>query len=203
MGRQGKTKITRGESMTIDDLEKFEEIIQVLNETFGNSDRPISDLKMRFYFQTLSDLTIDQLNNGAVNLANIKTVHTFPTPAEIREAAIGKAEDRAVLAFEDLIMAIQAGGYYRSIVFEDGAIVRCIEAMGGWDQVCDWKVEDREWHRKDFMRLYRTFTDKGALPPAKVIGAHEHHNRLNGFEKATPEPLKIGAQKPQLVAVKA
>ncbi len=97
-----------------------------------------------------------------------------------------------MIAFDDLIGAIQSGGHYNSIVFEDGCIVKCIESMGGWEAVCNWEAKDREWHRKEFLKLYPVYEARGPWQEAKVIGAHEAHNALHGYTDHIPEPLRIG-----------
>lgn len=178
--------------MHSNDLEKFAEIMTALNEVYGDPGKPLSPLRMDLYFASLQDLSIEELRQAIGTLAATKTIKTFPLPAEIREAAKGKAEDRALLAFEDLIEGIQTGGYYNSVIFEDGCIVKCIEAMGGWNQVCDWTTSDREWHRKEFVKLYRAYEARGPWQPSKVIGAYEHHNALKGYKEAIPEPIRIG-----------
>ena len=47
--------------MTVDDLEAFGMVMALINETFGDPNKEVSDLKMRFYFQALEDLSIGDL----------------------------------------------------------------------------------------------------------------------------------------------
>jgi len=177
------------------DSERFGEIITVLNEVYGDPSKSLSPLRLEFYFKSLEDLSIEQLNDAAVRIGQTKTFHVLPTPAEIREATQGKSEDRAEFAFEDLVGEIQSGIYCRGAVFEDGAIVKCIEAMGGIEQVSDWRTDDPEWHRKEFIKLYRAYSTRGPWPEDKVIGAHEHRNALHGYtQEFMPPALMVGNQ---------
>jgi len=176
--------------MTIDDMEQFEQIIGVMNETFGDSSRPISDLKMNFYFKTLSDLTIEQLNDASIILANTKTIHTFPTPAEIRQAVEGNPQDKAAVAFDKLIGAVRCVGPYQTVIFDDPAIHAFIQSYGGWEEICDKTVDDWKYMRNEFIRGYNGFTGRTDVP-LQLTGIHDAVNRAKGWSHRIP-PSIIG-----------
>jgi hypothetical protein len=160
----------------------------ILNETFGNPDKAISEIKLDFYFKALSDLTIEEINDATINLANTKTIHTFPTPAEIREAVQGNPETRAIAAFDVLLGAIHDYGANHSVEFQDGVIGKCVEAMGGWMKVCDWPADQRKWNRLEFEKLYKAYSAKAhELGPVKFTGELE----ANG---AAAEVFQIGTR---------
>jgi hypothetical protein len=186
--------------MTKKDLEAFSEIMSSLNEIYGDQQKGVSDLKMKLYFESLRDLTIDQLNHAVVILSRTKKIKTFPLPAEIIEAAVGNAEDEAEAAFEVLLGVIQNIGPYRSVEFQDGIIGRVVEQLGGWEAVNDWAEVDRKWNRKNFCELYRSFVRRGvSSTPVKCVGIHENTNVNNkaimNKEYDMPKPVQIGEQK--------
>jgi hypothetical protein len=172
--------------MTKDDLERFSQIMAVINEVFGNPDRPISDLKMDFYFQTLSDLTIEQLNSAAINLANNKTITVFPTPGQIREAVFGEKGTRAVRAFDQLISTVRKHGAYKTVAFEDKAIMAAIERLGGWIKLCDATTDEWKWIEKDFYKIYQVYEGKDIDAPASLPGIHEQGNFAKGLTIENP-----------------
>lgn len=174
--------------MTNKDLDEFAKIMAALNETYGDSAKPVGDIKMRLYFKALEDLTIEELNAAVVNLLQKKMYHVLPTPAEIIEAAHGNVEDRAAIAFETVINNLN---YYASVEFEDGTIGKVIDAMGGWDVVNDWKEDDRKWNRAEFIKLYKIYDARGPWPVKKFTGAHEAHNALHGYTDHIYPAFKI------------
>jgi hypothetical protein len=141
--------------MTADDLEAFGRVMVLINETYGDPNRAVSDVKLSFYFHVLGDLTIEEIGEAVFNMARTKTCHTFPTPGEIREALPGKAKGCAEKAFTDLIDAIRRVGVYRIPLFEDEVLIATIRALGGWEAVCGWRAEDRHWKRREFLSVYQ------------------------------------------------
>lgn len=178
--------------MTIDDMEHFEQIMGILNETFGDPSKPISDLKMNFYFKALSDLTIEQLNDAAIILANTKVIHTFPIPSEIRQAVEGNPQDKANVAFDKLLGAVRSIGPYQSVSFDDPAIHVFIESYGGWEEICDKTVDEWKYMRNEFVKGYAGYSMRGSSAPLKLAGIHESQNRLNGYDHNAPVAI-IGA----------
>ena len=170
---------------------KFSEIMIVLTDVYGNSEKPVSDLKIEFYFKTLSDLSIEDITMGVTKLMNAKTIHVFPLPAEIREQIQGKIEDRAVEAFDVLLGALHNYGANHSIEFEDGIIGKCVEGLGGWAKVCEWTVENRKWNRIEFEKVYRAYAARGEkIAPVRFAGELE----INGGAR---EAITIGGREEQ------
>lgn len=174
--------------MTIDDMEQFQEIMTVLNESFGDINRPVSDIKMRFYFKALSDLTIDQLNDAAIILANTKVIHTFPTPAEIRQAVEGNPHDQGQIAFDKLITAVRSIGPYQTVIFDDPAIHAFIQSYGGWEEICDKTVEDWKYMRNEFVKGYTGFQRIYDVP-LQLTGIHDAANRCKGIDHCIPPSI--------------
>ncbi len=167
-------------------------VMALINETYGDPSKEVSDMKMRFYFRALEDFSISDLEAAVFHMGRAKTFHTFPTPGEIREALTGKAEDRAALAFDALIDAIHRVGIYRSPNFLDGVTGKVVDAMGGWQAVCNWNVEERQWKRKEFLKIYQAHSVHGSDGSYRCIGEFERTNMLTGHRDRIPEPIAIG-----------
>lgn len=176
--------------MTIDDLEQFQEIMTILNESFGDPAKPVSDIKMRFYFKALSDLTIDQLNDAAIILARTKTIHTFPTPAELIQAVEGNPQEKAAVAFDKLLGAVRSIGPYQTVIFDDPAIHAFVRSYGGWEEICDKTVEEWKFMRNEFIKGYNGLTGRTDVP-LQLTGIHDAVNRAKGWNHRIP-PSIIG-----------
>jgi hypothetical protein len=168
--------------MTIDDMERFQEIMTVLNEVFGDPNKPASDIKMRFYFRALSDLSIEQLNDAAIILANTKTIHTFPIPAEIRQAVEGNPTDKANAAFDKLLGAVRRIGPHQTVVFDDPAIHVFVKSYGGWEEICDKTVEEWKFMRNEFVKGYSGYSRRRLEAPPRLTGIHDATNRGLGID---------------------
>lgn len=177
--------------MQTEDSHRFAELMGVLYEVYGRRDKPLSDVLIEVYWNACSELTIEQFSEAVNKIMRTKTMQIFPPPAEIMEAIGDSIEDKALLAFDTLINALD---YYRSVVFEDGTIGKVVEAMGGWSVVNDWKTDDRRFHRAEFIKLYKTYDLRGPWPEAKFAGAFEIDNSRKGLTEYIPEPRRIGKQ---------
>jgi hypothetical protein len=167
MGRAGEGANEEGDSMTTDDLEAFGRVMTLVNEIYGDPNREVSDMKMRWYFHVLGDLTIEEVEGAVFCMSRTRTRHAFPTPGEIREALAETGEGRAEKAFGRLIETIHRSGRYRCPEFEDDIVATTVKALGGWQTVCSWNVEDRQWKRKEFMKVYKACLEQeteGAAP---------------------------------------
>ena len=191
------------------DLDAFQEIMTLFNETYGDSAKPVSDLKMRLYWKILEDLSIEQLNQAVINLSRTKKIKTFPLPAEILEAVTGNYEDKAEAAFEIFWETVQRIGAYQSVEFQDGIIGRVVNELGGWEKACH-PQEDLKWYRKTFCDLYKSFERRGVgHEPVKCIGIAEDTNINNSARFPKPieqyqlsEAVKVGAHEKQLKLVR-
>ncbi len=110
----------------------------------------------------------------------------MPSPAELRELAgeVG-VKDRAVLAFAALDKAVLSHGYYHSVDFDDPILNATVNALGGWEKVCD--VSMREWDsffRNRFIDTYSANARRGvtADQAAPCIGFYDRTNGFNGYQ---------------------
>ncbi len=118
--------------------------------------------------------------------AAIRGSRFMPSPAELRELAgevTGK--DRAVLAFTALDAAVLRHGYYHSVDFDDPLLNATVNALGGWEKVCD--VSIKEWDsffRNRFIDVYQAYAKRGvtADQAAPCIGFYDRSNGFNGYQ---------------------
>ena len=128
---------------------------------------PISAEAKAMYFRLLSDLALADVERGVMTW--LRGNHPFPpSSGELRTAAIGSAEDHAVLAWARVKRAVMAGlGYYRDLDFGDPVLHATVLAMGGWGVLYRLGFRDTEgvdWvtARKEFLQLYGIHERRGA-----------------------------------------
>jgi hypothetical protein len=144
---------------------------------------------IEFYWEGLKPLSKEEFNIAAGKVRDTWTHFIMPPVGAFLE---GCHED-PVLVAEQAFQTMQgAKDGYRTIVFEDGIIGRCIEALGGWNVVLDWKEEDRKWNLKNFIDLYKRYYERGlALEPVTYIGDFEDHNIRQGYQEFIPERVVV------------
>lgn len=154
-------------------------------------DVKLSRTRIDLYFEALADIPIESIKIACNVLA--RTLVFFPKPAEIRES-IKPREDAALVAEQAFQSMQRAKDPYYTVIFEDGIIGRCIEALGGWDVVCSWLEEDRKWNLKNFTDIYKRYYEQGeALPAVRYTGLYEHDNGRKDLLAFIPEPIVIPA----------
>lgn len=113
------------------------------------------------YWLALKDLPIDAVEHGAFGA--LRECRFMPKPVEIRERIHGA--DAGLIAegaWSCLLGAIRATAG-ADITFEDGAIGRIVERMGGWEYVSGLESEELlKWTRQEFLRLYASDLRHGA-----------------------------------------
>jgi hypothetical protein len=118
--------------MTERDREAFADVLCGLGDTFNE---PVSAVRMEVYFQALSDLTLEQINQAA--LLHAKSSRFFPKPVELREAIAGSVTDRADEAWAQLLMLVRRVGYTGKPEWLDPVLERTAkELYGGWQALC-------------------------------------------------------------------
>lgn len=172
---------------------KLEELLLVMGELY---DREMSTAFLATYKRVLLNaMSAEEACQGIEIVLGRKTFG-FPKPWEIVEAAKGKPEDQALLAWQTLLDAIQKHGPYKSVIFEDTRITTVIEALGGWIAVCGWLEDEMPIRRSEFMKLYVAARpgEKKALP-----GIIEGSNAALGYLDHIPDPVVVDGPLKQVV----
>lgn len=137
----------------------------------------------------------EQFKDVVTVVLKTKKFYKVPLPAELLEAANGKPQDAAILALEKVERAIREVGSYFSVVFDDPVIHRTIEGLGrSWQGICEMPIEEWKFARKDFIKMYETFSANPSFNnvSVKLIGRTEDMNELNGYYHKSQEVRYIG-----------
>ena len=74
---------------------------------------------------------------AAVRLA-MRTCRFFPKPVELRELMTGRADERADLAWGELLREVRRVGYLGTPMFTDASMLPTIHTVfGGWRHLCE------------------------------------------------------------------
>jgi hypothetical protein len=113
--------------MTKNDITRFTVAILRLAEIVGEA---VSEPRLKAYFDALSDLSIEQIEEAARRLMN--TSRFFPKPIDFREALQGSVTDQGEQAWRTFVSLCVSEGNYPSLQVSDGAMAFAIDHMGGW-----------------------------------------------------------------------
>ncbi|MCK5604953.1 hypothetical protein KAR91_23890 [Candidatus Pacearchaeota archaeon] len=173
--------------MTKDDMKEFTGILDFMAEGLGVD---MTEVKYRFYFAALSDLSIEEIKKAANHIA--RTATFFPKPVDFRNAINGNQDEAAVAAWEKVLKGKSKAGQYQSVQFDDPVIHTVIKLMGGWGAVCRLEGHDDEkWQRIDFEKTYKAMQGVNKDHPEYLPGAAEVKNAAKGFP-TKKEVLAIG-----------
>jgi len=143
------------------------------------------------YFKMLSDLSNEQFKKATENILKTSKYAKLPSIAEIREAALGSTEDKAMQALTLAEDAMRRVGHYKTVVFPDKVIHMVVEALEGWEKCCLTPEDEWKWKRKEFISLYKVFASNPRPCAEKLIGFHDRVNGTKGI-KEPQTPVLIG-----------
>lgn len=173
------------------DLAEFAKLMMILSEVFDGGKVP-SELKMEIYFEALKQYEIDSLKRAIERMIMVRVYPSFPKPGEIVQEIEGVKEDRAVIAWVEVVGAIRAVGPYQSVKFNDQTIHAVIEFMGGWPATGDWLEDELKWKQKEFEKLYAIMQIRGEKR-SYLPGICEIKNEANGYPRRD-KVIEVGKQ---------
>lgn len=161
------------------DKKEFKGVMIATAEIYGNVE--MTNIKLQMYFQTLSQLTMQEVKHGlSEHMKDPKHGTFFPKPADIIRHTKAKevsAEDRASLAWMEISRQIQIKGAYGTLKLDDKQALAAVKNIGGWVSICHSTEDQFTWKEKEFRRAYETFERTPIeLLPASLAGIEEMHN---------------------------
>lgn len=162
------------------DFRRFVVAMAALDDVFGDA-RGLSETRTEVYFRALADLDIAQFERGVESMCKDRVYPSFPKPAEIKETVHGNKADNAILAWDKVLRGIIEVGPYPTVQFDDPVIHSAIEAMGGWEQICNMETGEARFIQKEFERLYLAYQHK-AEHPQLLPGLVDTANVPRGYD---------------------
>jgi len=167
------------------------------------------------YWKALEDFNIDQVEQSFGYA--LKSLQWFPKPVELRnfiETGPGDVEDIAQIEADKVVGAIRDIGFYESVVFDNPVTMAVIaKGWGGWMKICEMRDDEIKWFRKDFVKIYKAYSNQGVKQYGHLIGFHEDNN-WEKYPEHLRDPILIGDEtkaqkilenkenKPKLIEIK-
>jgi hypothetical protein len=166
---------------------------EIMTGVAGMLQVTLTEFMLDTYFEMFQNYSDEQFKKAIFEVLKTSKYHTFPKPAEILEFLEGTRDDKALVAWLQVMEAVQKGGYYTSIEFADAITPEVIDQLGGWAWFCCTQKDELPFIQKRFMDLYRLYLKREiSLPNRRLIGFIEARNNQKGYLKDIPEPIKIG-----------
>lgn len=166
--------------MTDADRSAFAAVLFALGDTF---DAAISDTRMEIYFRALVDLPLEAVTNAAV--LHMRHGKFFPRPVELREAVDGSLEDRAEVAWTQLLRLVRKVGSWGKPDWPDPVLERAAkELYGGWAMLCErlpGEGPELLGAAKLFKSTYAAYARREAREALSLPTTDEARARLHGL----------------------
>lgn len=169
--------------------ERFIELMSGLSQLY---DKELSQFALDIYYDIFKDYEYPQIEKAVKQVISNNKYNSIPKPAEILEFLEGTRDDKALVAWLQVMEAVQKGGYYASIEFADLIIAHVVNELGGWQWFCCTQRDDLPFIQKRFMDLYRLFLKRGVANNIRLVGFIECRNNERGHLESIPESIKIG-----------
>lgn len=177
----------------------YERFLAVMGATAEMLNQPkLTPLGLRTMFAVLQRYPIEAVE--AAIQKHMEESPYMPKPCDIIRNIEGTAEERALIAWGYVLMAIARYGHYQSVKFDDPAIHYAIDNMGGWHLICQALNEELPFMKKDFVKHYIRGERVASWDNVTehFVGEYELHNARGGHNDAIPELVFIqtrGSQK--------
>lgn len=179
----------------MNDLDKpvFEQTLRGIAEIFSTTKKVVINVPLlQIYFMTLSDYSYQEVEWAiGQHMKDSKCGSFFPKPADIiRQLDANKpnTEDKAALAWNQIIREMRRVGAYGSLKLDDKQALAAIKAVKSWKDLCAMPEKDLTWAKKEFLANYKTYENTPLeLLPSSLPGLAELHEHKNadkeGFAK--------------------
>ena len=184
--------------MTTDDRPRFAEGIGLLSSMLPPR-KVLSDAMLEGYWWALKDDLDLAAFTSAVRTA-MKTCRFLPTPAELLALVSGTVQDRATVAWGDVVRQVGRVGSLGSPKLADEAVSAIRTVWGSWAQLARTLAApgepDHDWARKRFEAAYAAIGrdgGRGLLTPATVHPSVQAlidrpaQDRGGGFTRLVPK----------------
>lgn len=176
------------------ELTSFGKLWGGMAEMYGKS---ISDAVIAMAFAALAKYDLADIRRAInAHVADPVRGQYLAKPADLILHLDGDPESRSLQSWTKVEQAIGRVGPHQSVVFDEPAVMKAIEDMGGWISLCGLTEQEVPFKRQEFVKRYKGYLTRPPLThPAKLIGMSEAYN-MQHFPKYVEQPVLIG--NPQL-----
>lgn len=150
------------------DRQQFATAMYTAGEVFNE---PVSEIRIEAYWHALVDLEIEGVLSAITY--GIKSERFFPRPADIRNAIMGTAEERAEKAWSQIARAMRSNGRLQRPRELPSAIQSVIDSFGGWALLCELNTDRAAgMFRRRYVALDRT------IQIERLIGGRDERRQI-------------------------
>jgi hypothetical protein len=150
--------------MVMDNSDKvnFEKMVRA-TATMYTTVKPedINTMMLKLFFASLSEFSFERVSYGfEQHLKDPVDGKFFPKPANIikhLQTSEISTEDKATLAWSQVIREIRRTGSYGSLELDDKQALAAVKSLGSWQQLCNSTETEMTWKKKEFMSIYNTY----------------------------------------------
>lgn len=175
--------------MNTNEMAAFARLWGGMAEMYGKT---VSDAVVAMAFQALERYELADIRR-AINshVADPQRGQFIAKPADLILHMDGDPASRALLAWSKAEDAMKAVGTYKSVVFDDPAIMATIEDMGGWVEFGKMSLDELPFKRNEFEKRYRGYMNKPPTHHPKVLGGIFNIENQK-WREHVEEPVLIG-----------
>lgn len=151
-----------------------ERLLQLLAATYAYYERELSEFALQVWVDDLDGYPFAAVAEAFTrHRRDPKRGQWLPKTADILHQLHGDADERALVAWGEVIAAAKAGG-----ARFDGATQAAIEAMGGMGRLRMAKEEENGFLQRQFVAAFKAFAHREEQPP--LLGAEPVLRLVNG-----------------------
>lgn len=124
-------------------------------------DKPVTKNLLLIYFDDLKQYSLDEVKRGtSKHRLDPKHGAFWPKSSDIirhLQTSEISAEDKAELAWSQVIREIRRTGSYGMLNLDDKQALASVKALGSWQQLCNSTETEMTWKKKEFMNVYSTY----------------------------------------------
>lgn len=117
-----------------------------------------------------------------------------PKPADIVRQLAGTKTDQSLRAWSKVHSAMSEVGAYADVCFDDPAIHRVIEDMGGWPKMCRAPLTELSYMQHRFCESYRAYAGRTDYEAPLMLAGDTKRDGYASRGLEAPKPTMIGIQ---------
>lgn len=176
--------------------DEFDIALAVLIKGVG---RPMPAEQVDVWRELFADMSSDDFRRGIVACLRDYRFAGFPPVGLIRQAAgvsggVPDVDSAALLAWDKVLRAMREHGAYRSIQWDDPAIVPTIKTIAeSWAMLCEQSSEQlHTWTKKAFVEAYKSHRIAPSGSSVVSVGLIASEAARSGYD--VPEACRIGQE---------
>jgi len=183
-----------------EEKKQFLEIMTGICEIY---DKQLSEKSLEFYMTVLEEYNFATVKKALTRymLNASGSGSFFPKPADIIALIEGDPEDRAEIAWTEVVQALERVGSWKSIKFRDPIINTVIYELGGWTYLGEKTLEELKFIRPQFVKLYRHYAKVGKVPKIRHLPGRTEVLNAQTEWKDNYELVVFGSELPQNIIV--